>query len=381
MKKICCICSIEATSQVQEMLNLIRRYTKVNTILITPSESIVDFDVVIFVLSKDALSDEFVLNNIKFASDLNKTFVPVIIGGNFFTNWLLKKRYQGPDLRTPFLSLKKDDDMFAFIQQLASFGGSKILGDAYGIDVEFNVDLDCKVLRNDVFIAESNPSKLVKITLYKGNHRLIFQSKKYPDLSTEVKIKVKNLSTRISKDVKIAKHRIVKKMAFANGYYEGALYLDDRDGDGTFWFPNGDVYNGHWTKNSMTGIGTMRYASGEIYVGNWESGRRQGHGKLTWHNNEYYEGDFLNDKISGKGKKCYNDGSSYNGSWNNGEYNGKGTKRFADGSKYVGDWLNGIQHGHGIEYDSNGNKIFEGEWKNGQKQTFFNKIKNWWNSL
>ena len=89
----------------------------------------------------------------------------------------------------------------------------------------------------------------------------------------------------------------------------------------------------------------------------------------------------MNDKISGTGKKYYSDGSSYNGTWNNGEYNGKGTKRFADGSKYVGDWLNGVQHGHGIEYDSDGNKVFEGEWKHGQKQTFFIKIKNWWNSL
>ena len=381
MKKICCICSVEDTSQVQEMLNLIRRYTKVNVILITSSESIVDFDVMVFVLSKDALADEKVLQYIKEASDLNKTFIPVIIGGSFFTNWLLKKRYHGPDLRTPFLSLNKEDDMFVFMQQLASFGGSKILGDAYGIDAEFNVDLDCKVLRNDEFIAESNNSNLIKITLFKGIHRLIFQSKKYPDLSTEVKLKVKSLSTRISLDVKIAKHRHVKKTALANGYYEGSLYLDDRDGDGTFWFPNGDVYNGHWTKNSMTGKGTMTYSSGETYVGNWENGKRHGHGKLTWHNNECYEGDFLNDKISGTGKKYYSDGSSYNGTWNNGECNGKGTKRFADGSKYVGDWLNGVQHGHGIEYDSDGNKVFEGEWKHGQKQTFFNKIKNWWNSL
>ena len=381
MKKICCISSIEVTSQVQEMLNLIRKHTKVNTILITPSESIMDFDVVIFVLSKDALSDEFVLNNLKEASDLNKTFVPVILGGNFFTNWLLKKRYQGPDLRTPFLSLTKEDDMFAFMQQLASLGGSKILGDAYGIEAEFNVDLDCNVLRNNEFIAESNTSKSIKVTLYKGKHKLIFQSKKYPDLSTELKIKVKKMSSPISINVKIAKHRIVKKIPFANGYYEGSLYLDERDGDGTFWFPNGDIYNGHWAKNVMTGIGTMSYSSGETYVGNWDNGRRHGHGKLTWHNNEYYEGDFSNDGISGTGKKYYSDGSSYNGSWSNGEYYGKGTKRFADGSKYVGDWVNGIQHGHGVEYNSNGKKVFEGEWKHGQKQTIFNKIINWWNSL
>ena len=373
MKKICCICSVEATPQVQEMLNLIRRYTKVNVILITSSESFVGFDVVFFVLSKDALADEKVLHYIKEASGLNKTFIPVIIGGNFFTNWLLKKRYHGPDLRTSFLSLNKEDDMFAFMRQLASFGGSKILGDAYGIDAEFNVDLDCKVLRNDEFIAESNNSNFIWITLFKGIHKLIFQSKKYPDLSTEVKLKVKNLSTRISVDVKIAKHRLVKKIALANGYYEGSLYLDDRDGDGTFWFPNGDVYNGHWTKKSMTGRGTKTYSSGEIYVGNWENGKHQGHGKLIWHYNEHYEGEFLNDKISGTGIKFYNDGSFYDGSWNNGEYNGKGTKVFADGSIYSGEWLDGVQHGHGTEIDSKANEVFRGEWKHGQKQTFLNK--------
>ena len=85
--------------------------------------------------------------------------------------------------------------------------------------------------------------------------------------------------------------------------------------------------------------------------------------------------------IEGKGILKYTDGSWYDGNWHEGKYHGMGTKRFADGSKYVGDWVEGVQHGHGIEYDPQGNVEYDGEWINGQKQTIFNRLKKWWNSL
>jgi len=349
--------------------------------MITSSESVIDYEVVIFVLSKDAMQDAIVTKSLKEASDLNKLFLPVILGGNLFSNWLLKKSYKGPDLRTSILSLRKDEDMRTFMQQIASYGGSKILGDVYGAKVEFDVDLDCNILRDNSIIAEGVSTTNLHITLYKGIHKLVFQSKKYPDLTTEIKVKVKHISTSMCLNVKIAKHRNVEKRAFANGYYEGSLYLDSRDGYGTFWFPNGDFYQGNWDNDIISGKGTMVYSNGAKYEGNWSNGKRHGYGKIIWSPNDYYEGEFSNDLMSGKGKKYYNDGSYYDGSWSNGKYHGKGTLRYADGSKYVGDWVVGVQHGHGIEYDSSGDKVFEGEWKNGQKQTFFNRIKNWWNSI
>lgn len=381
MKKICCVCSQDISSQTEELLLMIREYTKNKITLISPSESIADFEVVVFVLSKESRHDESVALQLKEASDLNKTFIPVILGGNWFTTWLLKRKYKGPDLRSPFLSLNKDKHMYSFMQQLASSGGSKILGDVYGCEVVFNVDLDCKVFRDDEVIAETGNSHSLKITLYKGQHKLKFQSTDYPELVTDIKIKVKNLSNPISMDVKIARHRIVSKRAFGDGFYEGSLYLDVRDGEGTFWYPNGDVYKGSWVNDTMSGVGTYTFNNGTTYVGDWLDGDKHGHGKITWGSKNYYEGDFYHDEMTGRGKRYYDDGSYYEGDWDDGEYHGKGTKRYSDGSKYVGDWVRGLRHGHGIEYNSYGKKVYEGEWKNGEKLTLFNRIKNWWNSL
>lgn len=380
MKKICCICSKDMTSNTENLLSLVRDYTKVNIILMSSSESIADFEVVVFVLSTESIEDEQVKMWVKEASDLNKTFIPVIIGGNFFTNWLLQRRYKGPNLRTSFLTLRKENNVSTFLKQLAGYGGSKVHGDVYGTEVEFHTDLDCKVYRNNEIIAESNTSCITKILLYKGTHRLTFQSKKYPDLTTDIDIVVKDLSHPLRMDVKIAKHRNVGKCEFADGFYEGSLFLDDRDGLGTFWFPNGDIYKGEWKDDIISGSGVMIYADGTRYEGNWSNGKRHGFGNLSWSNNTY-EGNFVNDSIEGKGILKYTDGSWYDGNWQEGKYHGMGTKRFADGSKYVGDWVESVQHGHGIEYDPQGNVEYDGEWINGQKQTIFNKLKKWWNCL
>ena len=132
------------TSKTEDLLDVVRNYTKVNIILMSHSESIADFEVAVFVLSKESLEDEQVGKWLKEASDLNKTFIPVILGGNFITNWLLQRRYKGPNLRTSFLTLRKENNMSTFLKQLAGYGGSKVHGDVYGTEVEFHDDLDCK---------------------------------------------------------------------------------------------------------------------------------------------------------------------------------------------------------------------------------------------
>ncbi len=297
------------------------------------------------------------------------------------SNWILKKVYKGPNLRKPFLTLRKDNHMFAFMQQIAGLGGACIMGDAYGAEVEFIVDLPCKVFRGEDEVGKCESSNSIKLRLFKGSHELKFQSIKYPELTTDVKLQIKDISIPISREVKIARHRSVDKMAFKGGFYEGSLFLDNRDGYGCFWFPNGNVYKGDWKDDVVEGQGVMTYASGDSYAGQWRNGKRHGSGKFIWLNKKRYEGNFVNDVIKGIGICYYSDGSCYDGEWDDGMYNGKGIKKFADGSSYDGDWIQGLQHGYGIEFDSSGNKVYSGEWKNGQKQTFFNKVKNWWNNL
>ena len=42
----------------------------------------------------------------------------------------------------------------------------------------------------------------------------------------------------------------------------------------------------------------------------------------------------------------------------------KGIAYFINGEKYDGHWVDNQRHGKGIYYNSNGNIIYNGEWKN-----------------
>ncbi len=43
----------------------------------------------------------------------------------------------------------------------------------------------------------------------------------------------------------------------------------ERHGKGTFYFKNGDRYEGQWTKGLKHGKGKYYYKSGELYDGEW----------------------------------------------------------------------------------------------------------------
>lgn len=43
-------------------------------------------------------------------------------------------------------------------------------------------------------------------------------------------------------------------------------------GKGTYWFPNGNVYDGQWKQSYMEGFGVMNFNTGEVYEGEWFHG-------------------------------------------------------------------------------------------------------------
>ena len=47
------------------------------------------------------------------------------------------------------------------------------------------------------------------------------------------------------------------------------------------------------------------------------------------------------------------------------EPHGQGTYFYPDGRKFEGQWLNGKRNGHGTLFSSDGQIIYEGEWKDG----------------
>lgn len=407
MKKICCICSEGVADQANELISLVHKYTGIDVELLLSTESVVDYEVAIFVLSKDALKDDTVARHLKEASDLNRTFIPVIVGGNMLSSWLLEKKYKGPNLRTEILHLRKDDQMLAFMKQLASYGGTEIHGDVYGAQVEILADLPYRIIRDKDIIAETGDPRDLKIYLYKGVHKLTLQSIEYPEMTHEITVKVKKISSPQRIGVVIAKHIEVTKMAYDDGYYEGSIYFRKRDGYGTFWYPDGSVYRGDWKDDSPSGKGIKTYADGSTYDGDWFDGNQHGYGTIYRPDGMMeYQGEWEWGDYNGSGIRFFEDGTKYEGHWENGSQNGVGTlygsndKKLYEGEweydvrqgfgieydsrgrkLYEGEWNNDLRHGHGIEYDSRGKVDFEGEWIHGEKQTIFRKITNWFRNL
>jgi hypothetical protein len=57
-------------------------------------------------------------------------------------------------------------------------------------------------------------------------------------------------------------------------------------------------YEGAWKKDKMEGEGKFYYQNGEIFIGRLKNGLRDGHGILIYDNNStdsLYKGQFLND--------------------------------------------------------------------------------------
>ena len=71
--------------------------------------------------------------------------------------------------------------------------------------------------------------------------------------------------------------------------------------------------------------------------------------------------------IEGKGISFYKNGNKrYEGNWKEGKANGKGIRYYENGNKYYeGDFKNGEANGKGLKYDEKGKKKYEGDWKEG----------------
>lgn len=72
---------------------------------------------------------------------------------------------------------------------------------------------------------------------------------------------------------------------------------DQRSGKGTYYYVNGDFYEGEWQNHQRHGQGSYTYQdTGSKYVGIWKEGKREGHGELV-HKNHRFVGKFKEDKV------------------------------------------------------------------------------------
>jgi len=99
----------------------------------------------------------------------------------------------------------------------------------------------------------------------------------------------------------------------------GCVSGNCKDGKGTFFFSNGDKYEGDFTDSHLNGFGVYTDAMGNVYTGN-----------------------FKNDKFNGVGKFVRNDGTKYIGEFVDGKRNGLGTQWYSETYKEKGKWNNGV---------------------------------------
>jgi len=157
---------------------------------------------------------------------------------------------------------------------------------------------------------------------------------------------------------------------FSNGdKYDGEWKNDKRNGKGIYTHASGNIYEGEFKDNKRNGKGTFTYPNGEKYVGEFKDNKKHGHGTYTWADGEKYIGEHKNNTRSGLGIYIYGTnsqwaGDQYVGEYSDGNYSGLGTYTYASGAKDFGNWKNNKLNGYAITYRSNGTINKEGTFKN-----------------
>jgi len=148
----------------------------------------------------------------------------------------------------------------------------------------------------------------------------------------------------------------------ANHWYFGDVLGGIKQGEGAYFWPDGQKFIGSWSKGVREGLGTMIEADGTAYIGNFHNGERSGFGRLYLSSGVTYIGEWLHDKRNGKGKTIFHDGSIFQGEYKNDLLEGHGLE--LDGlSKYEGSYQGGLKNGFG-KYKSHSGLYYEGFFKN-----------------
>ena len=75
-------------------------------------------------------------------------------------------------------------------------------------------------------------------------------------------------------------------------YKQKCLRNDERNGEGIYYFKNGDVFTGTWQDGKQTGEGSVGYSNGNLLRGVWSNGKRSGKFYFTFPNGERFSAVF-----------------------------------------------------------------------------------------
>lgn len=160
--------------------------------------------------------------------------------------------------------------------------------------------------------------------------------------------------------------------------YVGETAGGRREGRGSYFFRNGDVYVGEFRANVFHGVGVLRKAPfsingyscvGREYQGEFRDGLRAGRGTQRSGFGDTYEGGFADDTYHGRGTMVFANGDRYEGDWDRGQRTGHGRVTFKSGAFYDGGWRQNEYHGEGVIQFSKraGGGSYSGSWRAGLK--------------
>lgn len=177
---------------------------------------------------------------------------------------------------------------------------------------------------------------------------------------------------------------------------------DCKNGVGTYAYPSGARYTGHFKDGEIHGVGVCYYTDGSKYQGEWVFRYPEGRGTKTYSDGtvrtglwrrgkpvdengklleEYIakkkeerqddgtniqSGCLSGDCKNGQGIFAYPDGSKYEGQFQNGKFDGMGVFYFANGDKYEGQFKENYPHGLGTRTYASNNLQETGEWEQGE---------------
>ncbi len=142
---------------------------------------------------------------------------------------------------------------------------------------------------------------------------------------------------------------------------------DCQNGIGTYLFPSGAKYTGHFKNGEINGVGVCYYTNNSKYQGEWANRYPEGKGTKTysdgtvrtglWKKGKPVDenGNLLEEYVARKKEERSDDGTNIQSGCLAGDcMNGPGVFAYPDGSKYDGNFLNGKFEGEGIFYFANG---------------------------
>ena len=120
-----------------------------------------------------------------------------------------------------------------------------------------------------------------------------------------------------------------------DGRYEGEVNgKGEPHGNGTYYYDNGDQYDGEWKDGKAHGHGVMESSDGQ-YQGQWKDDVPHGQGKYTLANGDVYEGTFEKGR-TGEGVYESTQGWRYEGQVDGFKPHGEGTIYLSDGKRLIG---------------------------------------------